>query len=404
VKRVVIVGGGQAGGRFAEALRRAGSDARITLLAEEPLAPYERPPLSKAVLAGTATPESTALPVDWAALGIDVLTGTRAMAIDRAAQRLQVQGSAAALEWDVLVLATGARARRLDLPADVPALTLRSLADAAALRPRLTQGTRLLLLGGGVIGLEVAAAAAALGVAVTVVEAAPRLMPRGCPEFLAGRLLALHRARGVTVHLAARLERLERHRAGLLATLADGTRIEADLLLLGIGAVPNEALAAQAGLATQDGILVDARGRCIDDPRILAIGDVARHPLPRFGITLRQESWRHAEAHARAAAAALLDASAPDYDDVPGFWSDQHGARLLVEGLPMQGATTLLRGAQGERPISFHLDGDGRLLGAATLGDSRAMAVARRLIAAGARPDPALLTDEKADLRAALQA
>lgn len=399
MRDIVVVGGGQAAGRFAEALRANGYDGRLTLLAAEPHAPYERPPLSKGVLAGQDAPETTALPVDWAALRIDVLQGARATAIDRAAQRVTL-ADGTALPWDRLVLATGSRARTLEL--DVPAFTLRTLADAAVLRARLTPGTRLLLLGGGVIGLEVAATAAALGVQATVVEAAPRLMPRGCPAALAAELLALHRARGVQVLLGAQVDRIARDGAGLVATLADGTRVAADLLVLGIGAVPEDGLAAEAGLDVQDGVLVDGLARSVTQAEILAIGDVARHPLPRFGITLRQESWRHAEAQARAAAAGLLHADAAPYDDVPGFWSDQHGARLLVEGLPALGTTTVMR--EGEKPATFHLDATGRLVGAATLGDNRAMAVARRLIAAAARPDPALLADAARDLRGALKA
>lgn len=399
---VVIVGGGQAGGRFAEALRRGGSDARITLLAEEPHAPYERPPLSKDVLAGKATPDSTLLPVDWPALGIEILVDTRAESIDRVGKRVKVTGADAPLPYTTLVLATGARARRLPALADpdMPIFALRNQADVAALRAVLTPGRRLLLVGGGVIGLEVAATAATLGAHPVVVELADRLMARGAPAFFSDRLLDLHRARGVEVRLGTGVIAADWHGAGLVATLGDGTRIETDCILLGIGAAPDEGLAAAAGLSTRDGILVDHHARSLDDPDILAIGDVARHPLPRYGVTIRQESWRHAEAQARAAAAALLDPAAPAYDEVPGFWSDQHGTRLLVEGLPDRGHEVLRHGAT---PVGFYLAEDGRLLGAATLGDSRAMAVARRLIAAGARPDPARLADPAVDLRVLLK-
>jgi 3-phenylpropionate/trans-cinnamate dioxygenase ferredoxin reductase subunit len=404
-RHVVIVGGGQAGGRFAEALRKGGSDARITLLAEEPQAPYERPPLSKGVLAGKDSPESTRLPVDWAGLGIDLLTATRAAAIDRAGHRLHIAGAAAPLDYTTLVLATGARARLLPALADpaLPVFALRSLADAAALRAAIRPGARVLLVGGGVIGLEVAATATALGAHPVVVEFAPRLMGRSAPAFFGDRLLALARARGVGIRLGTGVIAAERLGEGVVATLGDGSRIEADLVVLGIGAAPDEALAAAAGLATRDGILVDGHARS-SDPDILAIGDVARHPLPRFGAAIRQESWRHAEAHARAAAAALLDPALPDYDDVPGFWSDQHGQRLLVEGLPDRGTEVLRGDPAAANPVGFYLAADGRLVGAATLGDSRAMAVARRLIAAGARPDPAKLADPGTDLRALLKA
>lgn len=401
-RRIVIIGGGQAGGRFAEALRRGGSDARITLLAEEPHAPYERPPLSKDVLAGKAAPETTRIPVDWAALDIDILEGVRAEAIDRHAKCIQPSEAAAPIPYDTLVIATGARPRRLAAltDPDLPVFALRSLADAAALRAILTPGRRILLVGGGVIGLEVAATAAALGAHPVVVEMAPRLMPRGCPPAMADRLLALHRDRGVEVHLGTGVIAVDWSGAGILATLGNGERIEADGIVLGIGAAPDDGLAAAAGLRTQDGILVDGHARSLDDPDVLAIGDVARHPLPRFGLTLRQESWRHAEAQARHAAAALIDPALPDYDEVPGFWSDQHGTRLLVEGLPGEGRE-ILRASATES--SWHIAEDGRLVGAATIGDSKAMAVARRLIAAGARPDPARLADPATDLRALLR-
>lgn len=401
-RHVVIIGGGQAGGRFAEALRKGGSDARITMLAEEPHAPYERPPLSKDVLSGKAAPDTTRLPVDWAALGIDILEGVRAESIDRGAKRVQPAGGGAPIPYDTLVLATGARPRRLAAltDADLPVFALRSLDDAAALHAILTPGRRILLIGGGVIGLEVAATAAGLGAHPVVVEMAPRLMPRGCPPLMADRLLALHRARGVEVHLGTGVIAVDWAGAGIIATLGNGERIEADGIVLGIGAAPDDGLAAAAGLRTRDGILVDGHARSLDDPDVLAIGDVARHPLPRFGVTLRQESWRHAEAHARHAAAALLDPSLPDYGDVPGFWSDQHGTRLLVEGLPQEGQE-ILRPAATES--TWHIAGDGRLVGAATLGDSKAMAVARRLIAAGARPDPARLADPATDLRTLLR-
>lgn len=402
-RHIVIIGGGQAGGRFAEALRKGGSDARITMLAEEPHAPYERPPLSKDVLAGKAAADSTRMPIDWAALGIEILEGLRAEAIDRTARLVKPSGDAAAIPYDTLVLATGARPRRLAAltDPDLPVFALRTLADAAALQAILTPGRRILLIGGGVIGLEVAATAASLGAHPILVEMAPRLMPRGCPAFFADRLLALHRAKGVEVHLGTGVIAMAWNGAGVVATLGNGDKVEAEGIVLGIGAAPDDGLAAAAGLPTQDGILVDGHARSIGDPDVLAIGDVARHHLPRYGITLRQESWRHAEAHARHAAAALLDPTLPDYDDVPGFWSDQHGARLLVEGLPDQGQEVLRLGAT---ETGFYLAPDGRMVGAATMGDTKAMAVARRLIAAGARPDPARLTDPTTDLRALLKA
>ncbi|WP_270933648.1 NAD(P)/FAD-dependent oxidoreductase [Falsiroseomonas oryzae] len=401
-RTVVIIGAGQAGGRMAEALRQRGSDARILLVGDEPEPPYERPPLSKEVLADASAEVAARLgggEPHWRSLDVELMTGLRATGLDRAARRV-VLSDGGALGYDTLVLATGSRARQLALPGTtVPVLALRSLADARALRGHLGPGRTVLLLGGGVIGLEVAASATARGASAVVVEAAPRLMSRCASPFFADRLLAMHRARGVAVHLGARLARVE----GRVATLSDGTRVEADLVLVGIGAVANDEVAAASGLPTRDGILVDGHGRTAD-PSVLAVGEVARHPLARFGIAdIRQESWRHADSHPRAVAAALLGATAAAYDEVPGFWSDQHGERFLVEGLPGRGQHEVLRDADGPRPVAFHLDAEGAVVGAATLGDTRAMAVARRLIAARARPDPARLADAGADLRALLR-
>jgi 3-phenylpropionate/trans-cinnamate dioxygenase ferredoxin reductase component len=402
VENVLILGAGQAGGRFAETLRERGFGGEIVLAGEEAEPPYERPPLSKEILAGTM-PESGALlhggAAFWAERGVTFRGGMRAVAIDRAAKHA-LFASGEALPYDTLVLATGCTARRLPALAGAPSFALRDLGDARALRARLTPGATLLCIGGGVIGLEVAATARGLGCRAIVVEAGPRLMGRSAPPVFAEALLALHRARGVELHLGRTLAEMREEAGKLHATLDDGTRIAADVAVEGIGATPNESLAREAGLEVRDGIFVDARGRT-SDPAILAVGDVARHPLARFGITLRQETWRHADNHPRAVAAALLDASAPDYDDVPGFWSDQHGTRLMIEGI-CEGEMVLRGDPHAERFSAFWLQ-DGALRGAGTLGDSRAMAVARRLIAAGVRPDPSLLADPAKELRALLR-
>ena len=396
---VVVLGAGQAGARVAEALRAAGSDARVVLVGEEDAPPYERPPLSKEALTGDDPPPIGGGEAHWRGLDVDFVPNTRIVALDRAAKALRPERGAP-IRYDRLVIATGSRARALDFPrAAVPVLTLRTLTDARALRAELAPGRTVLLVGGGVIGLEAAASAVARGCQAVVAEAGPRLMGRCAPDLLGDRLLALHRARGVDVRLGASVRDVE----GRVATLSDGTQVEADMVLVGVGAVPNDELAAAAGLHAREGIVVDGYGRTAD-PAIFATGEVARHPLPRFGLAaFRQESWRHAELHPRAVTRAMTGAEAPEYDEVPGFWSDQHGERLLVEGLPGRGVTDVVRGAETARPVTFHLDAAGRLVGAATLGDTRAMAVARRLIGAGARVDPGRLRDEGADLRALLK-
>ena len=400
---VVILGAGQAGARVAEALRADGCGARVMLVGEEDAPPYERPPLSKDALTGEDPPPAIGGgEAHWRGLDVELVPGTRIVALDRAAKALRT-ACQPAIHYDRLVIATGSRARVLEFPrASVPVLTLRTVKDSRALREALAPGRTVLLAGGGVIGLEAAASAVARGCRAVVAEAGPWLMGRCAPSPLGERLLALHRARGVEVLLGAAVRDVE----GRVATLSNGTRVEADVVLVGIGAVPNDELAAEAGLAARDGVIVDGHGRT-DDPAIFAVGEVARHPLPRFGIeAFRQESWRHAEMHPRAVARAMLDAAAPAYDDVPGFWSDQHGERLMVEGLPGRGVTEVLRGGDTARPVTFHLDAEGRVVGAATLGDSRAMAVARRLI--GARPDVARLdvarlADAGTDLRGLLK-
>jgi 3-phenylpropionate/trans-cinnamate dioxygenase ferredoxin reductase subunit len=402
VRHVLILGAGQAGGRFAETLRERGFAGEIVLAGEEAEPPYERPPLSKEILAGTM-PESGALlqggAAFWAERDVAFRGDMRAVAIERDERRVRF-ANGEALPYDVLVLATGCTARRLPSLAGALAFALRSLADARALRERLVPGATLACIGGGVIGLEVAATATALGCRVVVIEAGPRLMGRSAPPVFAEALRALHEARGVGLRLGRSLSGVTAGAAGVTLRLDDGETIEADVLVEGIGARPNDGLAREAGLAVQDGILVDGRGRT-SDPAILAVGDVARHPLPRFGVTLRQETWRHADNHPRAVAAALLDPDAPAYDDVPGFWSDQHGMRLMIEGM-CEGEAVLRGDPASGRFSAFWLQ-DGVVRGAGTLGDSRAMAVARRLIAAGARPDPALLADPAKDLRAALK-
>ncbi len=402
-RTTVILGAGQAGGRMAEAIRAAGLDDRMILIGEEDAPPYERPPLSKDVLTGKSDESTTLLSggdAHWRGLDVDLVLGARAEALDLTARTVRAN-DAAPIRFDRLVIATGSRARALPGldRASIPVLTLRSLADARRLRPELIAGRTLLLIGGGVIGLEVAASAVALGLDAVVVEAGAALMNRATPAPQATRMLATHRARGVDVRLLTTVTTLD----GRVATLSDGTRVEADLVVVGVGSLANDGIAAEAGLPTRDGIIVDAHGRTAD-PGVFAVGDVARHPLPRYGLeSLRQETWRHADNHPRAVSAAMHDPDAPPYDDVPGFWSDQNGERLLVEGLPGLGTVTVCRGAPDAPGSTFHLDDAGTILGAATLGDGKTMAIARRLIAARARPDPARLADEKADLRPLLR-
>ena len=277
---IVIVGGGHAGAQLCASLADAGLGPQVHLVCAEALLPYQRPPLSKAFLKSPTEALQHHRAAAWyAEAGITVHLGDAASAIDRAAKTLRL-ASGATLPYGTLVLATGTRARRLpQLPAGLANVAvLRNAADAEALRARLGSARALTVLGGGFIGLEVAATAQALGLAVQVVEVAPRLLGRSVSPELAAHVLATHRAAGVTVELGAQVGGFEHDRERLQALTVNGQRQPVDLLLLGIGAEPETALAEAAGLACDNGVLVDAAMRS-SDPAILAVGDCTRFPL-----------------------------------------------------------------------------------------------------------------------------
>jgi NADPH-dependent 2,4-dienoyl-CoA reductase/sulfur reductase-like enzyme len=397
--RVVIVGAGQAGRRCAEALRDLDPVAEILLLGEEPHPPYDRPPLSKAVLLG-ADPGNglfvRALEF-YAARRIALRTGTRVAAIEPAARRV-VTEAGERIGYDALILATGARARRLAVPGaeDPRVLTLRTLDDAAALRARLLARPRVAVVGGGLIGLEVAAAARRLGCAVTVLEAAERLMARCVPPAVSDLVAALHRAQGVTLHLGQALRAIEPRPGGLVLD-AGAVRVEAELVVAGIGGVPNTALAEAAGLVVQDGILTDAQGRSSAEG-IYAAGEVARFPHPFLGRAARLESWQVAQ-NQPAAVARALRGEAVLYDEIPWIWTDQFDWNLQVLGDP-DPAFELVRRPAGEGRATFlALDPGGRVRGAVLLNNGREATPCRRLIAAGKAVDRARLADPEVPLR-----
>lgn len=405
-RRVVIVGGGQAGGRVALSLREGGFQGDITLVAAEPHLPHERPPLSKDLLTGLSQPEGAYL-ADAAALAglnITVITATSATAIDPDARQVSL-GDGRRLAYDDLVLATGSRPRQLTMNNDagnggagaVP--VLRSMADALALRDRLRPGATLAVVGGGVIGLELASSALARGVRPVIIEAADRVMARqigpAASEFLQG----LHRDAGSTLHLGRALRGLQQDGDGFLMTLDDGTEIRADCAVAAIGVIPDTALAEAAGLACDDGILIDARGQT-SRPGIWAAGDVARGPVPWSDRPERQESWRNAENQARRVAASILGHDDVAEDPVPGFWSDQLGHRLQAEG-SCQGDEIVRPSADGGF-AAFHVQ-DRRLVGCVVLDNPKLAALARRAIGRGVEVDPAALADPAGDPRRILR-
>ncbi len=362
--RIVILGGGQAGSSAAAFLRQFGWRGAILLLGEESVAPYQRPPLSKAWLKGEADAASLALrPAEfYAKQGITLQLATRVAAIDRAARRLRLDDGGA-VAYDHLILATGARPRRLALPGHDLAgvLELRTAADADRLQAALRPGVRLAVIGGGYIGLEVAASARALGVEVVVVEREARALARVASPMLSEFVASHHRAHGVALELDATVEALEGGAGRVRGVrLTDGRLIGCDVALVGIGAVPNDGLARAAGLECADGIVVDLASGT-SDPAIHAIGDCTHRPLPLYGRSGRLESVPNAIEQARQAASALCG-RAPPPPEVPWFWSDQFDLRLQLAGLAFDACETILRGDAAAPGFAvFHLAADGVL-------------------------------------------
>jgi len=327
---IVVVGGGLAAARAVMELRDAGHDGDVVVLAEEHEVPYERPPLSKGFLQGEESRDSTYVqPRAWyAEHGIDLRRGDRVEEIDLDA--LVVRSSGGSTSFDRLLVATGARPRRLDLPAveGIEVAYLRTLDDSAALHDRLGPLHHLLVLGGGWIGMEAAASALTLGTTVTVVEPAEQPLLNALGPEVARRFAEVHRTRGVDLRLQTGWDRLEDG----VAVLSDGSRVHADTVLVGVGAIPNDELARAAGLAVDNGILVDA-GLRTSHPAAFAADDVANAAHPVLGQRLRVEHWQNAISQGKAAAHALLG-EAVSYEDLPYFFSDQYDLGMEFFGHP----------------------------------------------------------------------
>jgi 3-phenylpropionate/trans-cinnamate dioxygenase ferredoxin reductase component len=400
---IVIVGAGQAGCWATQTLRKQGYDGRLVLIGDEPHPPYERPPLSKQVLKGEAEPPSAWLttPETLAELKVEVLSGRTAVALDRTRRQIELQDGTR-IAYDRLLLATGARPRRLNLPgeSDAPVFYLRDIAHALALREQLTAGKRLIVIGGGLIGLEVAAAAVARGCAVTVVEAAERLMARVVGSEISAHFAQLHRARGTDILTSKIPERFERSTRGCRVICRDGSSCDGDLAVIGIGVIPNAELAAAAGLKVENGLWVDEFCRT-DDPRIWAAGDVTNHIHPLLGRRIRLETWQNAQNQAIAAARNIVGEPQP-YAEVPWGWSDQLGVNLQVLGMPKSFDQAVTRGdpASGSFTL-FYLEGD-KIAGVNAVNAPKDIAVARRLMAAGKNVDRKTLGDPSVALRSLL--
>lgn len=391
---VVVIGAGHGGGNVVALLRQYGFAGPVTLIGDEPAAPYHRPPLSKAWLKEDgANAQSLALKTAdfYATQNIALRLGQRVDAIDRVARRVAL-ADGTTLAYDSLILATGARARALPAIADGRdnVLTLRNMADADRLKHALGAGRRLAIIGGGYIGLECAASARALGAEVTVVERTSRLLERVASAPIADFLRRYHEQNGVRFALGAQIEAIGGGRDATL-TLVDGQRIACDAILVGIGAVPESDLAQQAGLACDDGITVDADCRT-SDAHIFAIGDAAKRPHPLYGRNLRLESVPSAMEQARRVAA-IIAGREPAPPEVPWFWSDQYELKLQIAGLPFDADTVLVRGTpEAGRFGVYHLC-KGRVVTVEAINSPPDFFAGKKLIASGRTIDPARLAD-----------
>ena len=389
---IVILGAGQAAASLAAKLRALGSGDAITIIGDEAAPPYQRPPLSKGYLLGQMPLDRLTLRADgwWQEQGIRLLTGTRATAVDPVARI--VETSAGPVRYDQLALTLGAAPRRLpaDLGGDLGGVhSIRGLADIARLQPELTPGRNLVVIGGGYIGLEAAAVAAKLGLNVTVVEAAPRILGRVAAEATADMIRALHHAHDVQIIEGTALAALEGDGRVTSVRLADGRSLPTDLVILGIGVAPETGLAEAAGLMIDNGIACDAQGRT-SDRAIWAAGDCASFPWQ--GQRIRLESVGNAIDMAENVAENMLGAG-KDYAPKPWFWSDQYDAKLQIAGLNTGYDQTVLRPGEGAHSGSVWYYRNGQLIAVDALNDARAYMVGKRLIESGRSADPLRVAD-----------
>jgi 3-phenylpropionate/trans-cinnamate dioxygenase ferredoxin reductase subunit len=405
---MVIVGAGVGGARAAFALREHGWTGGVALVGDEALRPYERPPLSKVAMTGEPAP-GPAFVCDDAALaaaGIEFLPGAVAVHV-RAREHEVVLADQRRLRYERLLLATGARARALAVPGGDLALTLRTHADALAIRRRLTPGTHVGVIGGGLIGLELAASAVRRSCSVTVIEVAHHLMSRAVPKEIAQIVAARHVDAGVRIMTDAGVQYIASRDGAFGIALSSGETLRVSVVIAAVGAMPATTLAAAAGLALDNGIRADAQLRT-SDPDIYAAGDCCSVPHPLYdGRRIRAEAWRNALDQAAHAARNMLDAK-QEYRTVPWFWSDQHDLGLQVAGLPGAAASVAIRRTANGSEVHYGLDGSGRLVSASGVGRGNAVAkdvrLAELLIGQRAVPATAELADATFNLKQLLGA
>jgi 3-phenylpropionate/trans-cinnamate dioxygenase ferredoxin reductase subunit len=408
---LVVLGAGQAGAELAVQAREAGWPGAIKLIGDEPALPYHRPPLSKAYLAGTASLDTLALKAraTYAKAAVDVMLGRRVAAVDRAAARVRFEDGSS-LAYARLAFATGGRPRPLPSASQGADAAdnfhyLRTLADVDRIRRRFVPGAKLVIVGGGYVGLEVAAVGVKAGLSVVVLEAAERVLARVTAPRVSSFYEQVHRDAGVDLRVGVQVDGFELDRERRLVTrvhCADGEHLEADLVIAGIGLLPNTELAAAAGLAVHDGILVDAASRT-SDSAIVAAGDCTRHHSALYRRSIRLESVPNALEQARCAAATLAGKERL-YDGVPWFWSDQYDLKLKMVGLAQGHDRFLLRGSPEQRSFSaFYMKGE-RILAVDTVNRIPEFMLAKRLVAEQIAVDAERLVDDAVPLKSLLPA
>ena len=392
---VIVVGGGNAGGQAVTSLRQGGFAGRIVLLGDEPVVPYQRPPLSKKYLAGELELERLYLKPEkyYADHDIELQLDTRVVSIDRSRRLLETKRDET-LEYDHLIVATGSRVRRMQIPGHELAGIhyLRTIADVEAIRQFFQAGSNLIVVGAGYIGLEVAAVSVTHGLNVTVLEMEDRVMSRVTAPEVSEFFARVHREAGVDIRFGTAVTGFHGNSHVKSVECADGTRLPADIVIVGIGILPVTELAEQAGLACDDGILVDENCRT-EDSHIFAVGDCTRHPNPLLGVNLRLESVHNAVEQGKTAAAAILGRERP-YAQIPWFWSDQYDLKLQIVGLSQGYDQVVIRGNPEDRSFAaVYLDAENRLIAVDAISSPREFMAGKKLIPAGARMDPAAVPD-----------
>jgi 3-phenylpropionate/trans-cinnamate dioxygenase ferredoxin reductase subunit len=402
--RILIIGAGQAAAHAIDTLRRKGFKGALTIVGDEMYWPYQRPPLSKKFLSGALELDRLLIrpPHFYADHGVDARLGRRAVQIDRTAKHVRLDDGAV-LGYDALLLATGSRPRLLAAPgADLAGVhSLRSIVDVEKIRADFAPGKRLVIVGGGYVGLEVAATARELGLEVTVLEMADRVMNRVTCSEVSSFYEAEHARHGVNIVCNARVRALASSgespgRVGAVVC-EDGTEHPADVVIVGVGVLPVDDLAVSAGLECSNGILVDQYCRT-SDPSIYAAGDCTNHPNIHYARRLRLESVDNAFEQAASAAVNMLGTPAP-HDKVPWFWSDQYDLKMIIVGICQGHDTVVMRGAPSDRSFTACYLREGELVAVDTINHAKDQMAARKLIAARARPDLARLAEPTVPLK-----